>query len=229
MNRFTMVSRRLAPVHFSLAALLLLAACQQDIPNSVESLQAEQPPHPTVSYTSDRMRFAPVPITPTDFSGTDRPLVKSLLNVQSEMRYGNYVWNDHGVRPGKPWILVDLAAQTISVFRDGDEIGRAVTLFGVDGHPTPTGQFTILARDEHHVSSVYDAPMPYTLRLTGDGISIHASDVRAGVGTHGCVGVPLEFGSKLFNAMRVGDKVLIIANAARGSGTAEASKATSEG
>jgi lipoprotein-anchoring transpeptidase ErfK/SrfK len=130
------------------------------------------------------------------------------------MRYGDYAWHDD-VPPGKVWILVDLAAQTISVFRDGEEIGRAVALFGVDGYPTPTGRFTVLAREKHHVSSVYGASMPYTLRLTNDGISIHASDVRAGVGTHGCVGVPLKFGAKLFDATRAGDEVMIISDSKR--------------
>ena len=182
-----------------------------------------------MTFTAERMRFAPAPISSSDVIDSSRPLVKSLLNVHAQMHYGDYVWNDAGVRPGKAWVLVDLASQTISVFRDGDEIGRAVTLFGVDGHATPTGRFTVLERQKDHVSNLYDAPMPYTLRLTGDGISIHASDVRAGVGTHGCVGVPLGFGSKLFGAMRVGDEVLIISDRAVDSGLAQAARAKSVG
>ena len=39
--------------------------------------------------------------------------------------------------------------------------------------PTPTGVFPITEKKRHHVSNLYDAPMPYMLRLTDDGIAIH--------------------------------------------------------
>jgi lipoprotein-anchoring transpeptidase ErfK/SrfK len=52
--------------------------------------------------------------------------------------------------------------------------------------------------------------MPYTLRLTPDGVSIHGSNVRWGFATHGCVGVPTAFAAKLFDAVKKGDEVLII-------------------
>jgi hypothetical protein len=43
-----------------------------------------------------------------------------------------------------------------------------------------------------------------------DGVAIHGSDVREGAGTHGCLGVPLDFGAHLFGALSVGDEVLIV-------------------
>ena len=144
----------------------------------------------------------------------DRP-IKSILNVPARMRYGDYRWNDEGVPPGPTWIRVDLKAQTISVFRAGHEIGTAVILYGADGMPTPTGKFPILARIKDHHSATYDAPMPYTLRLTADGVSIHASDVRWGRATHGCVGVPLTFAAKLFAASTRCETVLIVDGAKR--------------
>jgi lipoprotein-anchoring transpeptidase ErfK/SrfK len=52
--------------------------------------------------------------------------------------------------------------------------------------------------------------MPYTLRLTGDGVAIHGSQVRWGAATHGCVGVPSEFARHLFAVTKVGDPVLIL-------------------
>ena len=93
----------------------------------------------------------------------------------------------------------------------GQEIGTAVILYGADGLPTPTGKFPILAKLKDHRSATYDgAPMPFTLRLTGDGVSIHGSDVRWGFATHGCVGVPTAFAAKLFDAVKTGDEVLIV-------------------
>jgi lipoprotein-anchoring transpeptidase ErfK/SrfK len=145
----------------------------------------------------------------------DRP-VKSLLDVPERMTYGQFVWNDRGVAPGPAWVRVDLNAQVLSVFRSGHEIGTAVILYGTDGLPTPTGKFPILAKLKDHRSATYgDAPMPYTLRLTPDGVSIHGSNVRWGFATHGCVGVPKVFAAKLFDAVSTGDEVLIVSGKVR--------------
>jgi len=138
----------------------------------------------------------------------DRP-IKSILNVPAKMTYGDYRWDDSGVPAGQLWIRVDPKAQLISVFRDGNEIGTAVILYGANDVPTPTGKFPILAKLKDHRSATYDAPMPYTLRLTADGVSIHASNVRWGYATHGCIGVPEAFAAKLFAAASVGDEVFI--------------------
>jgi lipoprotein-anchoring transpeptidase ErfK/SrfK len=145
----------------------------------------------------------------------DRP-VKSLLDVPERMTYGQFVWKDRGVPPGPVWVRVDLGSQILSVFRSGHEIGTAVILYGTDGLPTPTGKFPILAKLKEHRSATYgDAPMPYTLRLTPDGVSIHGSNVRWGFATHGCVGVPKVFAAKLFDAVSTGDEVLIVSGKAR--------------
>ena len=52
--------------------------------------------------------------------------------------------------------------------------------------------------------------MPFMLRLTGDGVAIHASNVRQGWATHGCIGVPPDFARKLFSATARGDMVVIV-------------------
>ena len=139
----------------------------------------------------------------------DHP-VRSVLNVPARMHYGDFRWDDKGVPAGPTWVRVDLNSQLISVFRSGHEIGTAVILYGASSVPTPTGKFPVLAKLKDHRSATYDAPMPFTLRLTADGVSIHASDVRWGYATHGCIGVPREFAAKLFDAMRVGDEVLVV-------------------
>lgn len=143
-------------------------------------------------------------------SGTiDRP-IRSLLAIQSPLHYGDFVWNEVGVPGGQTWIRVDLRAQLISIFRAGNEIGTAVIVYGGDNKQTPLGRLHILAKAKAHRSSLYDAEMPYTLRLTGDGVSIHGSSVRRRAATHGCIGVPLEFARRLFEATRVGDEVLVV-------------------
>ena len=52
--------------------------------------------------------------------------------------------------------------------------------------------------------------MPYMMRMTNDGISIHGSDsVAPGYATHGCVAVPVAFAKKLFEAAKLGDLVIV--------------------
>ncbi len=160
--------------------------------------------------TGDRIRFPEAKRLEIPASLGTAPEIKSLLNVPGRMNYGDYVWNDRGVPQGRTWIFVDLAGQTLSVFRGEHEIGTSVLLYGADDKPTPLGRFKILERRKDHFSRTYDAPMPYTLRLTDDGVAIHASNVRWGYATHGCIGVPEGFAAKLFEAMKVGDHVLIV-------------------
>jgi lipoprotein-anchoring transpeptidase ErfK/SrfK len=71
------------------------------------------------------------------------------------------------------------------------------------------GAFPITQKDADHVSNLYDAPMPYMLRLTNDGVAIHGSNVKWGNATHGCIGVPTAFARKLFSAVKLGDLVII--------------------
>jgi lipoprotein-anchoring transpeptidase ErfK/SrfK len=145
----------------------------------------------------------------------DHP-IKSILDIREPMHYGDYRWNDRGVPAGPAWIRIDLKSQLLSVFRSGHEIGTAVILYGTDGYPTPTGKFPILAKYKDHRSVTYDnAPMPYTLRLRNDGVSIHGSNVRYGLASHGCIGIPKAFAAKLFDAVRKGDEVLIVSGKPR--------------
>ena len=167
-------------------------------------------PYAAPTVQADRIAVPQASLRQALAAGTiDRP-IKTILNVPQPMRYGDFVWNDRGIPAGPTWIRVDLKSQLVSVFRSGHEIGTAVILYGGDGVPTPTGKFPILAKFKDHQSATYDAAMPYTLRLTGDGVSIHASNVRWGYATHGCIGVPQGFAEKLFAAASVGDEVLIV-------------------
>jgi lipoprotein-anchoring transpeptidase ErfK/SrfK len=68
-----------------------------------------------------------------------------------------------------------------------------------------------MSKERHNVSEKYgNAPMPWTLRLTGDGVAIHGgSTVEPGWSSHGCIGTPDEFVSRLFAIASVGDRVII--------------------
>jgi len=138
--------------------------------------------------------------------------VNSILEIPpGPFRYGDWYWDESGApNAGKLVMTVDLDARVISVFRDGHEIGTAVALLGTRKHPTPLGSFPILTKEKDNISEKYNnAPMPWTLRLTWDGIAIHGSPVINGFASHGCIGVPDPFAEKLFAAARKGDRVII--------------------
>lgn len=136
-------------------------------------------------------------------------VVKRVLDIGGPMRPGDWHWDDAGVPNGPVVITVDLKAQVISIFRGGYEIGTAVVLYGADDKPTPLGVFPISQKKVKHVSTRYDASMPYMQRLTNDGVAIHASELGPNLATHGCIGVPLAFAKKLFAATKLGDRVIV--------------------
>ncbi|WP_298672764.1 L,D-transpeptidase family protein [uncultured Sphingomonas sp.] len=193
-------------VHPSYIALGIATVCAATSVTLAASRSAAQPilvsrEVPPVSRPASK----PAPISdPAAYT------VKHILPIKGPMRMGDFHWDESAApKSGRIIITVDLAAQVISIFRDGYEIGTAAVLYGADAKPTPTGVYPITQKDADHVSNIYNAPMPYMLRLTNDGISIHASEVRDGYMTHGCIGVPEPFAKKLFNAVKLGDTVIV--------------------
>ena len=161
--------------------------------------------------TKSRICYPPRRYPVLQLPGGEQQIVRSMLNITKPMHFGDFVWDDKNVPAGMVWVRIDLRRQLLSVFRDGHEIGSSVIVYGSDGKPTPTGIFSILEKDAHHFSSTYgSAPMPYTLRLTKDGVAIHGSVVREGWATHGCIGIPLEFARLLFGATSRGDRIVIL-------------------
>lgn len=135
--------------------------------------------------------------------------IASLL-ATGPLAYGGWRWDARGVPEGPLRIRVDRGAQLVSVFRGGHEIGTAVILYGAPEKPTPAGRFIVRAKLRAHRSSLYDADMPFTLRLTDDGIALHGSRVAPGAATHGCIGLPPAFAERLFDAARLGTPVEIV-------------------
>jgi len=138
-------------------------------------------------------------------------VVKRILDIKGPIKYGEWHWNTDGVPAnGKIVMTVDLKARVISVFKGGYEIGASAVLLGTDKHPTPLGTFPIKYKMRHNVSEKYDnAPMPYSMFLTSDGIALHGSDVQNGYASHGCIGMPDDFAAKVFAVAKKGDKVVI--------------------
>ena len=204
----------MAARHQALAAKLILAGVALGTLGAA-TVAMRSPPEPRTTPAPVAVtaipRTIPAPVSPPKPAPVSTPVplaIKRVLDI-GPIKFGDYAWDTKNVPAGPVVITVDLAAQTLSVFRGGYEIGAAAILYGTDDKPTPLGSFPITMKDADHVSSIYDAPMPYTLRLTDDGVSVHGTEVAWGYATHGCIGVPTAFAKLLFGEAKVGDRVII--------------------
>ena len=137
---------------------------------------------------------APVPFdTPTD-----------------QLKHGEFTWAPQLAPEGPIEVVVSLDEQRAYAYRNGIRIGEATISSGKAGHRTPTGVFTTKLKDADHHSSLYnDAAMPYTQRLTNDGVALHAGGIPGYPESHGCVHLPSEFARLLFQASPLGMTVVI--------------------
>jgi len=209
---------RIAPLQLVAVAVLAGAVVLGGI---ALSRTEPSPPQPSVarrSAASPQPVARPAPAAtpaaaaspaPTPSPTPEPYVVKRVMTLPGPLTHGRSYWDDAGVPDGPIVVTVDLQAQVLSVFRGGYEIGTAVILYGASDKPTPLGVFKVTQKDADHVSNLYGAPMPYMLRLTNDGVSIHGADVVRDAATHGCVGVPTAFAKKLFGVVKRGDKVIV--------------------
>jgi hypothetical protein len=128
----------------------------------------------------------------------------------AKLKPGEFIWDAAAAPDGPMVIVVSLPEQIARVYRNGVQIGVAKVSTGKPGHLTPTGIFTILNKDKDHRSKTYDnAPMPYSERLTWDGVALHAGGVPGYPESHGCVHLPSAFAELLFGITNVGMTVVI--------------------
>ena len=124
---------------------------------------------------------------------------------------GRFVWHDDGGATGPVRIVVSIPLQLAFVWRANRLVGVSSVSTGVAGYDTPTGTFTILEKDRDHHSNIYDeAPMPWMLRLTWDGVALHAGKVTGEPASHGCVRLPAAFAKRLFEIADLGASVTVI-------------------
>jgi lipoprotein-anchoring transpeptidase ErfK/SrfK len=198
------LTRRSLRRFLALGCLALATSCSRETPeNTVRSSAAKVAPalaqaSPAPKIATGRVGSAAQAFKIETFLQPDRPL-----------KPRDYVWDAEGAPKAALRIVVDIEAQRLYVYRGGVEIGRSTIIYGADDKPTPTGTFPILEKDADHVSNLYDAEMPYMLRLTWDGVAIHGSEVDEWAATNGCIGVPDEFAALLFAEAKLGDQVLV--------------------
>jgi hypothetical protein len=127
-----------------------------------------------------------------------------------KLKPGEYVWEPERAPEGPLLIVASITEQVAYVYRNGIRIARSSCSTGRPGHPTPTGVFTILEKEVHHESTIYQgAEMPYMERVTWGGIALHAGNLPGYPDSHGCIRLPLEFSKLLFGVTMKGATVII--------------------
>lgn len=110
-------------------------------------------------------------------------------------------------------LCISKKSRTVSWMVDGKRLLTTDVRFGSQYTPTREGLFHVFWKSRHHVSTLYDTPMPYAMFFSG-GQAVHYSSDFAARGysgaSHGCVNVRDEAKiASLFAQVRDGDKVVI--------------------
>lgn len=135
----------------------------------------------------------------------------SLVEKAERLKPGQFIWNPGAESSGSLFLVVELTAQRVMLYRDGVPVAASTISTGSKGRETPTGAFTILQKEIMHRSRTYDdAPMPYMQRLTIKGVAMHAGHLPGYPASHGCIRLPKGFAKLLYGVTTIGTPVLVI-------------------
>jgi lipoprotein-anchoring transpeptidase ErfK/SrfK len=131
-------------------------------------------------------------------------------DVADLLKPGEFHWLADAAGPGDLVIVVSLAEQRATVYRNNQRVAVTTVSTGMPGRETPTGVYPILVKEKMHHSNLYDnAPMPFMQRLTWDGVALHAGRIPGRPASHGCVRLPKQFAEQLFAITQRGQTVII--------------------
>lgn len=107
-------------------------------------------------------------------------------------------------------LMVSIHDQRAVLYSNGVRIAESRVSTGVPSNPTPTGIFSIIQKNRWHRSNIYsNAPMYYMHRLTWSGIALHEGHLPGYAASHGCIRMPTDFVSRLWNVSKLGMRVVV--------------------
>lgn len=145
-------------------------------------------------------------------------------------------WDGDGMS-GAPNITIDLSDQKAYFYKGGQLAGVSALSTGDEKHPTKTGNFKVIQKDQWHKSNLYgdfvdaagnvvvanidvtkDKPPPGTrfdgskmhhfMRFVG-GIGMHEGFLPGYPASHGCVRMPGHMAATFYNNVSVGTPVTV--------------------
>ena len=106
-------------------------------------------------------------------------------------------------------IVISIKDQHATLYEHDQPTFSTRVSTGRKGYPTPRGEYVITDKRRVWQSTLYDAEMPYFMRLSGSDIGLHEGVVPRGPASHGCIRVPSAAARNLYARMRPGDPVTI--------------------
>jgi lipoprotein-anchoring transpeptidase ErfK/SrfK len=165
-----------------------------------------------------------------------KTLGKGKKALRAQVYLTPYYWRAAPDAAGTYSVVIDRSEQAAWVFLDGEKIGQTAVSTGREGFETPEGEFKIMTKHRHYRSNLYGswvdaegkfkgeadagdsapsglryaaADMPYFMRLTNDGVGMHAGFIPGFAASHGCIRLPAETAAKFFEVLPVGTQVTI--------------------
>lgn len=113
-------------------------------------------------------------------------------------------------------LTIYLGSQTFEYVEDDQVVASGPVSSGSAEHPTPTGSFRVLSKNKDKRSGKYtnffdqNTPMPYSLQFYGP-YFVHEGWLPGYADSHGCVRLQYEDARLLYNRMKIGDSVRVVA------------------
>ena len=138
-------------------------------------------------------------------------------------------------------IIVNTDEQKARFYVGDEQVGWTTVASGLNSHPTPVGHFEVLEKSVNKRSNLYGkvlgkggqilstnaksghgqfpsgarfegASMPYYMRITYDGVGLHAGPIPhpGRPASHGCIRLPAKLAPVLFEHVGVGTQVSIV-------------------
>jgi lipoprotein-anchoring transpeptidase ErfK/SrfK len=156
-------------------------------------------PHASATPAPAPTRALPTSTSPTSPSATSAPSTSTPTRPA-----------DPAAPPCAPTAraCVDLSANRSWLLRDGRvAYGPVPITHGRKGFRTPPGTFQVAFKSRDHVSSIYDAEMPWAVFFNG-GVAFHEGSL--GVLSHGCIHLSPAAAETYFATLSVGDVVQVV-------------------
>ena len=188
------------------AALLLLAACTgvdghaRVTRTAPPELTAQNALNAAAYYNSPEFKLQHEdPRVPADYAEFKRVSIYPLTYK---------VWKNPALMKaaGPRRVLIDLQMQRGFLYVN-DQVAMDFPVCSGKEDGTPRGSYTVLEKQVHHVSNLYDVSMPYFMRLTYDGIGMHVGYVGRAPLSHGCIRIPRAACIPLYNSIPTGTPV----------------------
>src|SRR5262249_25681361 len=139
----------------------------------------------------------------------DRSAKKSKKQASRSDKVGKTTEKAPPPPTGQLHVIVSIDKQRATLFADGVPVASTAVSTGTREHPTPMGVFTVIQKDRHHASNLYDASMPYMQRITWSGSALHQGPLPGYPASHGCVRLTESFAQLLWRTTKLGARVIV--------------------